>query len=249
MIKILCVDDDPYLTDLLRYGFAREGFEVVSAATGREGLRLVRAAPVDLVILDVNMPDMNGFKVLAALRTFSTIPVIMLTARHQDEDVVAGFGGGADDYVAKPFSMQVLATRVKAVLRRASARTEPVEQGDGRLYRVADALLDTDTNELAAPDGTRVRLTPTESRILQLLISHGGQVLSAERIMERIWDHQRESDVNVIKTHVRHLREKIARLPGAPEPIRTLPGVGYMVKPSQNDDGGERDLPGLRDLA
>jgi len=129
MGKILCVDDDPYLTDLLRYGFAREGFEVVSAATGREGLRLARTEPVDLVILDVNMPDMNGFKVLAALRAFATTPVITLTAHNQDEDVVAGFGGGADDYVTKPFSMQVLATRVKAVLRRAAPRAR---QAGGR---------------------------------------------------------------------------------------------------------------------
>ena len=222
MPTILCVDDDPYLTDLLRYGLAREGFDVVTAGTGREGLRLVRTEPIDLVILDVTIPDMNGFTVLAALRAFSAVPVIMLTARSLDEDVIAGLEGGADDYVVKPFSMQVLATRVKAVLHRAV--TQPTE--------VAGALFHADTHELTAPDGTRVRLTPTESRILQVLVTHAGQVLSGERIKDRIWCYNSESDVNVIKTHVRHLREKLAQLPGNPHPIRTIPGVGYVLLPT-----------------
>ncbi len=248
MPKILSIDDDHYLTDLLRYGFAREGFEIVTTDSGREGLRLAQADRFDLVILDVNIPDMNGFKVLAALRAFSQLPVIMLTARAQDEDVIAGFGQGADDYVAKPFSMQVLVTRVKAVLRRAAAprATAPLtagvegrSTGKGRLYAVAGATLDAETNELVTgpgqgasvheASGVRVRLTPTESRILQLLLAHEGQVLSAERIMERIRVHNSDSDVNVIKTHMRHLREKIQQLPGSPRPIRTLPGVGYML--------------------
>src|SRR5579875_1997929 len=186
MPKILCVDDDQYLTDLLRYGLTREDFEVIATESGREALRLVRAERFDLMILDVNIPDMNGFKVLAALRTFSQIPVIMLTARAQDEDVIAGFGEGADDYVAKPFSMQVLVTRVKALLRRAMARpaTEGLGSGEAPIYRLARASFEVETNEIVGEEGIRVRLTPTESRILQLFFIHEGQVLSAERIME-----------------------------------------------------------------
>jgi len=239
MSKVLCIDDDHYLTDLLRYGLTRANFDVATTNSGREGLRLVRVERFDLVILDVNIPDMNGFKVLTALRTFSAIPVIMLTARAQDEDIIAGFGEGADDYVAKPFSMQVLVTRVKAVLRRGMMRTiEPVEIATRQAYHVAGAVLDTETNELTAEGAegegeARVRLTPTESRILQLLLAHEGQVLSAERIMERIWGYNSASDVNVIKTHIRRLREKMLQLPGAPQPIRTLPGVGYAL----NDRG------------
>jgi len=206
-------------------------------------LRLARTEKVDLIILDVNIPDMNGFKVLAALRAFATIPVIMLTARAQDEDIIAGFGQGADDYVAKPFSMQVLVTRVKAVLRRGAAPTmEVAEDAATQTYSVAGSLLNTETHELTAPDGTRVRLTPTESRILQLLVSHKGQVLSGERIMERIWGYNTDSDVNVIKTHVRHLREKIAKLPNSPQPVRTLPGVGYVL-----DETGKGDTMGAED--
>ncbi len=234
MAKILCVDDDQYLTDLLRYALAREGFEVIMAHTGRDALRLTRAESLDLIILDVNIPDMNGFKILSSLRTFSQVPVIMLTARAQDEDIIAGFGQGADDYVAKPFSVQVLINRVKAVLRRSKPHPEQLPAG-GSSYRIQGAVFDAELNEIVGHE-MRVKLTPTESRILHLLFLHEGQVLSAERIMERIWGYDSESDVNVIKTHIRHLREKISSLPNSPAPIRTLPGVGYVV--NQSDDSG-----------
>ncbi len=239
MTRILCIDDDQYLTDLLRYGFAREGFDVSTVETSREGLRRARAERFDAILLDVNIPDMNGFKALAALRAFCATPVIMLTARAQDEDIIAGFDGGADDYVSKPFSMQVLVTRVKAVLRRTMIPSiKPLFDTDGRVRRVAGASLDIERNELAAR-GACVRLTPTESRILQLLLAHEGQVLSAERIMERIWSYNSDSDIAVVKTHIRRLREKVLRLPGAPQPIRTVPGVGYMVAPNSDDADDE----------
>jgi DNA-binding response OmpR family regulator len=235
MAKILCVDDDQYLTDLLRYALAREGFEVRIAHTGRDALRLIRAESLDLIILDVNIPDMNGFKVLSSLRTFSQIPVVMLTARSQDEDIIAGFGQGADDYVAKPFSVQVLINRIKAVLRRAKPQPEQLPTGSAT-YQIQGAVFDPELNEIVGHD-VRVRLTPTESRILHLLFLHEGQVLSAERIMERIWGYDSESDVNVIKTHIRHLREKISSLPHSPQPLRTLPGVGYVI--NQTDEHGQ----------
>lgn len=239
LAKILCVDDDPYLLDLLRYALAREGFEVVTAGTGREALRRLRGEGLDLAILDVNLPDTNGFKVLASLRASSTLPVVMLTARAQDEDIVAGFGEGADDYVGKPFNVQVLVTRVRAVLRRAQAQTATAGAGVpnapvGEGYQVGGAVFAPETNEVVG-DGVRVRLTQTEGRILGLLFAHEGQVLAAGVIMERLWGYESESDVNVIKTHIRHLRAKIDRLPGAPQPIRTLPGVGYMAVQTDKD--------------
>jgi len=235
MARILCVADDEYLTDLLRYALAREGFEVRMAHTGRDALRLIRSESFDLVILDVDIPDMNGFKVLSSLRTFSQIPVVMLTARSQDEDIIAGFGQGADDYVAKPFSVQVLINRIKAVLRRAKPQPEQLPAGSST-YQIQGAVFDAELNEIVGQD-VRVRLTPTESRILHLLFLHEGQVLSAERIMERIWGYDSESDVNVIKTHIRHLREKISSLPESPQPLRTLPGVGYVI--NQTDEHGQ----------
>lgn len=232
MPTILCIDDDPYLTDLLRYGLARDGFAVVSAASGHEGLRLVQAEAIDLAILDVELPDMNRFAVLDALRAVVTIPIIVLTACTADEDIIAGLERGADDYVGKPFSMEVLAARVKAVLGRAPAQVMTVVANvsdQAPTSALAGALLDTQTNELRTPEGARVRLTPTESRILQLLLAHTGHALSSAHIIERIWGYTSDSNANVIKTHIRHLREKFAQLPGNPQPIRTLSGAGYML--------------------
>ncbi len=129
MTTILCVDDDPDLTDLLRYGLGRAGFAVASAPTGHAGLHQARAEPIDLVILDLDLPDMDGFRLLAALRAPAPLPVILLTARARDEDVIAGLEQGAADYVTKPFSMQVLLARVSAVLRRAPTRpTQAMER-------------------------------------------------------------------------------------------------------------------------
>lgn len=227
MATILCVDDDPYLTDLLRYALEREGFEVCLAQTGRDALRLVRAERIDLILLDVNLPDINGFKVLSSLRTFSRVPVVLLTARTRDEDIIVGFGQGADDYVVKPFSVQVLVHRIKAVQRRVSPHAEKVPTGE-LTFRVQSALFDSELHEIVSDD-TRVSLTPTESRILRLLCRHAGQPLSAELIMERVSGYAHVSDSNVIKTHIRHLREKISTLPGQPHPIQTMPGVGYVV--------------------
>jgi len=240
MTTILCVDDDPYLTDLLCYGFEREGFAVVTAHTGREGVRRAHTESVDLVLLDVSLPDIDGFTVLAALRSRQrvlAVPVIMLTARHLEQDVISGLERGADDYVTKPFSMQVLVTRVKAVLRRATtppveAVAAAVEDTAQHTYQVAGARLDADAHALTTPEGAQVWLTPTESRILQLLATHTGHVLSSERIIESIGGYTRDSDVNVIKTHIRHLREKLAQLPGSPQPIRTQPGAGYVLSSS-----------------
>jgi len=228
------VDDDPYQTDLLRYGLARAGFAVARAPTGRAGLHQARAAPIDLVILALDLPDMDGFQLLAALRARAPLPVILLTARARDEDVIAGLEQGAADYVTTPYSMQVLLARVSAVLRRAPACPTPAMDSapaQASASAVAGALLDTTTNELRAPNGTRVRLTPTQCRILQLLLTHKGQALSGAYILGRLGGDTPDRDVNVIKTHVHHLRAKIARLPGRPQPIRTLANGGYLLRP------------------
>jgi DNA-binding response OmpR family regulator len=230
MTRILCVDDNDALTDLLCYGFAREGFEVTTAASGREALRMVRADSFDLITLDINLPDINGIKVLSILRAFSSIPIVILTARAQDEDVIAGLDAGADDYVIKPFNLEVLVLRAKAVLRRMQLHATSMAIGqDGAEYRVAGALLDTAANELVTDEGIRVRLTPTERRILQTLLAHEGQALSSDRIVEYIRGYTKAADSAIVKTHIRRLREKIATLPGAPSPILTLPGVGYIT--------------------
>ena len=244
MPKVLLVDDDPYLLDALCHGFGREGFEVIGVGTGRQALRQARGGRVDLVVLAASTPDMHGFEILAALWTFSAIPVIMLTNHSRDEDIVAGFDRGADDCVTKPFSVRVLVARAKAALRRAAMdrwRDAAVGAGGGeaRTQTFAGARFERDANTLVAADGAQVRLTPTEGRILRLLLAHGGQALSTESIMERVWGYDSESGVAVVKTHILHLREKIALLPGCPQPIRTLPGVGYML--TSDEGAGDRD--------
>lgn len=243
--RILCVDADPYLLDLLRYGFTREGFKIVTTDSGREALRLARSETFDMLILDVSLPDVDGLTVLATLRAFSAMPVVVLTALIEDEDVINGLEGGADDYVTKPFNMQTLIARVKAIIQRNALRPlAGPEREDERTYQVANAVLDTATYELAAPDGLTVRLTPMEGRILRLLVAHDGQALSADYILREVRHGAGDSDVNVIKTHIRHLRKKIMLLPGRPQPIRTLPGMGYVF-----DDAGSRGRVETQEIA
>ena len=226
--KILCVDDDVYLTDLLQYALGREGYIVQVANRGVKALQLAEADPPDAVILDVNLPDANGFSLCTQFRTMLHVPVLMVTARHTDEDILNGFGLGADDYISKPFNMQVLVHRLNAVLRRAYPLTV-TSVGLNRTYRLGPARFSPEHNEISGP-GISTKLTPTESKILSLLASNEGKVLPAERIMEQIWGYDSESDLSVIKTHVRRLRAKIAEVVGDLPVIHTVPGRGYTFR-------------------
>jgi len=227
MATILLVVDDPYHGDLLRFALEREDFTVLAAPTGRAALQAVRAWRPALVLLDGDLPGGNGLAVLASLRAFSRVPVVLLTARDADADIMAGFAMGADDYVVKPFNTAVLVTRVQAILRRVQTDTTsaPVTPPH-ETFALYDAIFDPATNCIAGPTA-RIDLTPTESRILSLLVRHEGQALSSARIMAGTWKPTTESLAGVVKTHIYHLRAKIARLPGAPRPIRTVEG-GYL---------------------
>jgi len=221
MTTILCIDDDRGLAALLRQGLVRAGVEVTTASSGPEAMRLMRGQHVDLVVLDANNPVLNGSKVLAALHAFSTTPIALLDARLY-----------ASDDAERPVNRETLIARVKTALRRAAMARDGRRaglEGDAGIYRVAGARFDSAANELTGRDGARVRLTRTESQILALLLAHEGVALSTDRIWRHVWGADSGSDVNVVKTHMRHLREKIAQLPGAPAPIRTLPGYGYLA--------------------
>jgi DNA-binding response OmpR family regulator len=235
-VRLLCVDDDQGLVELLRYAFEREGFVVQTAHTARDAMRLLRAGLPDLVILDVNMPSMNGLQMLSWLRTFSRIPVVLLTGRGQEDDIIAGFGLGADDYVAKPCSIEVLATRVKAVLRRTRPQTRPAATAG---YRIHGAIFMPAKQEIVGDD-VRIKLTPTESRILHLLLLHEGRTLSVAYILRHIQRYDAASQPSVVKTHIRNLRTKLGRLPQGAPSIRTVRGVGYAVWPSE---GMSQQLP------
>jgi len=232
MTTVLCVDDDRHLNDLLRYALSREGWSIRTAETGQDALRILRMAPVDVIILDVKLPDMNGFDVLSRLRLVSSSPVIMLTALAEEDDTLRGFHHGADDYVTKPASVEVLVHRIKAVLRRTSA---PPQHSSGQTYRIRGARFNPDTNEIVG-HGVRVALTPAESRILHHLLLYEGRPLSAERMMHVLQGAIGVRHSGAIKTHIRHLRSKINQLPGTAEPIQTERGAGYSVR--QTDEHG-----------
>jgi DNA-binding response OmpR family regulator len=188
-------------------------------------VKIVEVDPPNVALLDVNLPDMNGYELCARFHRSFNIPVIMLTARGTDEDALAGFSQGADDYVSKPFSMQVLMHRLQAVLRRTAVESTANIRSK-RIYRVGRGSFNAEHNNLSC-DTLSAKLTVTEGKMLLLLLTHEGQVFSADRIIELIWDYDTETNDTVVKTHIRHLRMKIARVLGDVPVIRTVPGMGY----------------------
>ena len=226
-IKVLCVDDDPYLTDLLRYALSHDGYAVEVANNGADALRNAQADPPDVVVLDVNLPDINGFTLCQRFRKQMRLPVILLTASSLDADVVTGFQQGADDYVSKPFSMQVLSYRIRAVALRRNA--SELEGGPARTtYQIGNGTFDAEQHEVLG--NVSIKLTPIQGKILRVLLEHEGHVVSAEQLMSKVWHFEAESDVSVVKTHVSNLRKKMALALGDEEIIRTVPGLGYMFR-------------------
>jgi DNA-binding response OmpR family regulator len=226
MSTILCVDDDAYLGDLLSYALKREGHTLHVAHTGAEALKATKLTSPDLVLLDVKLPDADGLALCAYFRTILHIPVIMVTGCTTDEDMIGGFAKGADDYIRKPFNMQVLAYRVRAVLRRAHA-DPTLDETASQTYTLGSVNFTPSRNEMLS-GSTVVKLTKTESKILHLLVMNAGHVVPPERILERVWGYNAESAVAVVKTHIHNLRAKVAPVTGAATLIETVDGAGYM---------------------
>ncbi len=222
MERILVIDDDITLTNTLRRGLAYEGYVVETANTSRQGLTLARERAPDLVILDLMLPDLDGFEVLARLRSADMeLPVLMLTARDETENQVQALDGGADDYVLKPFTFKVLAARVKALLRR---RTNDRAE----VLRFADLSLDTGLRR--AHRGTRdIELTSTEYEVLRQFLLHPRRVLPKSFLMDRVWGYDVEGGSNVLEVYVKQLRQK---LEAASEVrlIHTFRGAGYALR-------------------
>jgi DNA-binding response OmpR family regulator len=222
---ILVIDDEDAVQRLVRFPLEREGYRVLGATSGEDGLRLVEAERPDLVLLDLMLPGMDGIEVCRRLRVLSaTLPIIMLTARDDEVDKVLGLEIGADDYVTKPFSLAELRSRVRAVLRRAqrpagAAGVEDVLEADG-------VRLDA-TRRTAERDGEPVQLTYVEFEILRSLMRSPGRVLSRRALLESVWDSADYREQRTIDVHIRHLREKLESDPSAPQLIRTVRGVGY----------------------
>ncbi len=225
--KVLVVDDDPALLPLIEYTFAREGYEVLTACDGKEALREFFAHKPDLVILDIMMPRMDGWETCRRIREVSDAPIVMLTARGQDEDIVRGLEYGADDYLTKPFSIKVLLAHARAVLRRAAL--PPVEYAEPTTY--ADDFLTIDLKERRVTvGGEPVKLTPTEYRLLAYLVQNAGQVLTFTQILQNVWGWEYQDDLDYVRVYVWHLRQKLEQDPKNPRYIQTELGVGYRFE-------------------
>ncbi len=220
--RILVVDDEPTILELLSGSLRFAGFDVVTAASGADALRAVAASRPDLVLLDVMMPDGDGFEVVRQMRASGPqVPVIFLTARGAVRERVAGLTLGGDDYVAKPFSLDEVLARIRAVLRRSAPGP-----ASSRLS-VADLDLDEDSHEVRR-GGERVSLTPTEFRLLRFLMINAGLVLSKGQILDHVWDYSSRAGGNVVEPCVSYLRRKVDR--GEPQLIHTVRGAGYVLR-------------------
>jgi two-component system, OmpR family, response regulator MtrA len=221
--RILVVEDDASIRELTERGLRSAGFQVLTAATGDEGLARFRSDRPDAVVLDVMLPGMDGLEVCKAIRAASAVPVVMLTARSDTLDVVVGLESGADDYVTKPFEMAELVARVRASLRRASGS----DRSDDVL-KVGDVRIDVAAHTVARGD-ERIELTPTEFRLLAELARHAGNVLSREQLLELVWGYDYLGDSRLVDATIQRLRAKVEAEPSDPHTIETVRGVGYRA--------------------
>jgi DNA-binding response OmpR family regulator len=225
MTKILIVDDEEDIVELIKYNLLNAGFQTFSAENGLEAIRLVREEHPDLVILDIMLPKMDGFDVVKVLRKESSVPILMLTARNEEFDRVLALELGADDYLVKPFSTREMVARIKAILRRVGK--EDYEKGN--VIKAGILTLDDDRHQVFL-NKKEIQLTAKEYNLLKLLISNKGRVFTRERLLEQLWDYEYFGDSRTIDVHVRHLREKIEPDSGNPQFIKTVRGVGYKFE-------------------
>ena len=232
MKRILVIEDDPDIVELLRYNLERESYEVASAFTGTEGLAALRRAPPDLLILDLMLPEISGFELCRQLRRdpeLQALPVIMLTARGEEADVIAGIELGADDYITKPFSPRELAARVGAVLRRAGrAENTAPERADGTL-RFGALRIDPASHRVQR-DAEDVAITHLEFKLLYYLASHPRRVFSRRQLLDRVWGREKYITLRSVDVYVRRLRQKV-EAPGEPSLLKTVRGAGYLFEP------------------
>jgi len=223
--RILVVDDERSITDLLVYNLQRSGYQVVVACDGRQALRLAQAERPDLVILDLMLPGLDGLDVCRALRHEGSIPIIMLTARDEEIDRVVGLELGADDYVTKPFSVRELMARVKAVLRRTAS------PGAGAVAVRREGLLEVDTLAREARfAGVLLSLTHLEFDLLETLARHAGQVLSREQLLDQVWGYEYYGDARAVDSAIKRLRARLRAAGGDPTIISTVRGIGYRLE-------------------
>ncbi|MDD5468699.1 MAG: response regulator transcription factor [Anaerolineales bacterium] len=233
--RILVVDDEERMVRFIRLNLEHDGFQVLEAFRGMQAIDKLRSALPNLVLLDVMLPDLDGFEVLKLIRETSSVPVIMLTAKGEEEDRVRGLELGADDYITKPFSPRELVSRVRAVLRRtemASGVTSGLIQVDERLK------LDFDRREVLV-EGKLVQLRPTEYRLLYHLVQNAGWVLSHDQLLTKVWGYEYRDEPHYVRLYINYLRQKLEKDPSNPKYILTERGVGYRFVDFRRQAAGE----------
>ncbi len=227
MNTVLIVDDDRDIVNALEIYLRPEGYTLLKAYTGLEAMEILEKEHVDLVLLDIMMPGMDGMTVVSKLRTFSNIPVILLTAKSEDTDKVLGLNIGADDYVTKPFNPAEVIARVRSQLRRFTQLGGAAKTPDE--LAIGGIVLNDDAKQVTV-DGSEISLTPMEFNILKLLMEHPGKVLSSREIYRQIWNEDPIGAEGVVAVHIRHLREKIEIDPSEPRYIKVVWGQGYKME-------------------
>ncbi len=224
--KVLVVDDEKLIVKGLRFSLEQDGMEVDCAYDGEEALEYAREKEYDMVLLDVMLPKLDGFQVCQQIREFSSMPVIMLTAKGEDMDKILGLEYGADDYITKPFNILEIKARMKAIMRRITPREEKSAQ---KLVAVSDLKLDLESRRLYI--GTReINLTAKEFDLLELMVMNPGKVYSREKLLNMVWGYEYPGDVRTVDVHIRRLREKIETNPSEPKYVHTKWGVGYYFQ-------------------
>jgi DNA-binding response OmpR family regulator len=226
--RLLLVDGDPLVRRRLRHALEDEGYQVLEAANGADALTALRLEPPDVVLLELTLPDRHGFDVCREIRRNTDVPVIMVTARADSHDVVAGLESGADDYVTKPLVTKELSARIRAVMRRIGSAAPP----PSRQFTVGELRIDVDSLE-ATRDGVVLPLTRTEFKLLAELAGAEGAICSRERLLSKVWGYGYFGDSRIVDVHVRRLRLKVERDPATPQHLVTARGLGYRLKATQ----------------
>jgi len=224
-MKILVVDDEKVIVKGIKFNLEQEGYQVVCAGDGEEAVNLARDNSIDLILLDVMLPKMDGLTACRTIRTFSNVPIIMLTARSEDIDKILGLEYGADDYITKPFNIREVASRIKAILRRVN----PAPKGNNDILVSGDITLDYNFRRIKVKDNV-IELTGKEFELMDLFLKNAGRVYTRENLLDIAWGVDYPGDVRTVDVHVRRLREKIEENPAEPKYIMTKWGVGYYYK-------------------
>ena len=227
--KILVIDDDPSFLRLVEQILTQQGYEVLTASSGEEGLRILFAHKPDLVLLDVVMVKMDGWQTCQRIRDISDVPIIMITGKHKaEEDIVRGLDYGADDYLIKPVGNRELIARVRAVLRR--TELPPSAEARTKITYIDDFLTIDVADRKVIVNGKQVKFTPREFSLLALLVQNAGHILTHKQVLEKVWGWEYTDDLDYVRIYISHLRQKIEPVPAQPRYIITEPGVGYKFE-------------------